>query len=162
MIRRARREDLPTAEDLLAELDRLQGPWRIFRPRELSGEETLARFEAAIDDPDALPVVAEVDGLAVAIGLGSIHRPSSISDDRSLEITSFVVRPDHRGLGIGRAMVAVMVEFARGRGVDQLDLRVFAGNQEAAAFWSRLGFRPRMTQMVASVGEVRIEGPTQG
>jgi ribosomal protein S18 acetylase RimI-like enzyme len=140
---------MPAAAELLDEMNRVQAAWRVFRPRARVTEEVLAKYRAASADPDALHLVAEIDGAVVGMALATVHQPSGFSDDRSVEISSFVVRASHRGRGIGSGLAAEVASFARERGVQRLDLRVFAANQGAIAFWTRMGFRPRMIQMVA-------------
>jgi ribosomal protein S18 acetylase RimI-like enzyme len=153
-IRRARPEDLPAAAELLEEMNRLQSRWRIFRPRRGIREEILAVYRAASLDPEAAHLVAEAEGTVVGMALAKVHRPSTFSDEASVEVSSFVVRRADQGRGIGRALAAEVARFARDRGVQRLDLRVFSGNDPAIAFWTRLGFRPRMIQMVADVADV--------
>ena len=160
VIRPARPDDLPAAAELLDELNRLQAPWRVFAPRPRSLDEVLARYGAAATDPDAVALIAEADGTVAGMALGQIHRPSSLSDQRSLEISAFVVRESHRGGGIGTALATRLVGFARRRHVDRLDLKVFAQNVDAVGFWTGVGFRPRMIQMVAEVSAVDPGGST--
>ena len=157
-LRRAGAPDLPAVRELLAEMERHQRGWRIFVPRPGAAEEVMARYRAAVRDPDALHLLAEVDGRVVGMALATVHRPSSFSDTRSVEVSSFVVRSSHRRRGVGRTLLEEIVRFARERGVPYLDLRVFAGNDGAIAFWDRMGFRSRMVQMVARVeGDVPAE-----
>jgi GNAT superfamily N-acetyltransferase len=149
VVRSAELADEPALIELLDELDRSQASWRVFSPRPGYREELLARYRALRDDPDGVHVVADEGGRVVGMGVGVVHRPSSLSDESSVEISSFVVRPSHRGRGVGTAIAAEVARFAAGRGVRHLDLRVFAANDPAVAFWGTLGFRPRIVQMVA-------------
>jgi GNAT superfamily N-acetyltransferase len=148
-VRRAELADEPGVIELLDELDRSQYGWRVFEPRPGYRDELLGRYRAIRADPDAVHLVADEQGRVVGMGIGIVHRPSSLSDESSVEISSFVVRPSHRGRGIGAALAAEVARFARSRGVRHLDLRVFAANDPAVAFWEHIGFRPRIVQMVA-------------
>jgi len=149
VVRPAELADEPALIELLDELDRSQASWRVFDPRPGYREELLSRYRAIRDDPDGVHLVADEGGRVVGMGVGVLHRPSSLSDEASVEISSFVVRPSHRGRGVGTAIAAEVASFAAARGVRHLDLRVFAANDPAVAFWGSLGFRPRIVQMVA-------------
>jgi GNAT superfamily N-acetyltransferase len=59
-----------------------------------------------------------------------------------------VVDQDHRGRGIGRALVDELAAFAERRGVATLTIRTFAANHGAYEFWAGLGFLPLWVQMV--------------
>jgi len=65
------------------------------------------------------------------------------------------VDPAFRGRGIASAIVAELAAFGASRGLEWLVLRVFAPNKEAAAFWARLGFRPRLLQFTARTSLLR-------
>jgi ribosomal protein S18 acetylase RimI-like enzyme len=153
-IRRAEPGDEPAVAELLEELDRSQGGWRVFEPRASLRSELMARYRAIDGTADAIHLVAERDGEVVGMGVGVVHRPSSVSDALALEVSSFVVSPALRGRGIGRSLLERLAQFARERGVRSLDLRVFAANELGVDFWRSHGFRPRIVQMVAPVDEV--------
>ncbi len=78
-------------------------------------------------------LVAEVDGQAV--GTAQLtqwgHRG---------EIGSLVVAPDYRRRGIGRQLLAALIEEAERRGLDPLDIRASEGHPFLVAFYQRLGF----------------------
>lgn len=151
LIRDAAPTDEPAILELLEELDRSQLRWRIFPPRPSYRADLVGRYRGIREDRDAIHLVAEEDGRVVGMAVGILHRPSSISDALALEVSSFVVREAHRGRGIGRTLASDLVRFAAKRGIRHLDLRVFASNHRAVAFWRRLGFEPRILQMVAGV-----------
>jgi ribosomal protein S18 acetylase RimI-like enzyme len=154
-IRAAQVEDLDDLVALYAILDEMQRPWRTFAPQTDPLADALARFRVMIDDPAARLVVAEDPaGSVVGMGMGRIEKVSSSSDEPALELTNVVVLPAHRGRGVGNAIAAELVRFARDRGVRLVALRVFSENDGAIAFWSGLGFRPRFVQMVAEAADV--------
>ncbi len=51
------------------------------------------------------------------------------------------VEPDHRGLGVGRALVQCVEAWARERGADGVSLQVAAANGRGRRFYEGLGFR---------------------
>jgi ribosomal protein S18 acetylase RimI-like enzyme len=139
---------------LFDELSREQRGWRVFRPRRGVRAEMEARYQRAMGDPRAALLVAEHGGEVVGLALGVVDRPSSLSDDVGLDLSSVVVRASHRRRGIGRALASAAASFAQEQGVGVMVLRTFGGNQAALAFWSRLGFEPRIIQMVARSEDV--------
>ena len=152
-VRAATEADLEDLLALYAVLDEMQLPWRVFEPRPDQMAEAEGRFRAALSDPDTRVCVAEGAGAVVAMGIARVGVASLVSDERSLDLTSVVVRSDHRGRGIGRTIVEDLLAFARSRGVRMVPLRVFAENRDAVAFWASLGLRPRIVQMVGEIGD---------
>jgi ribosomal protein S18 acetylase RimI-like enzyme len=150
-VRAATEADLEDLLELYAVLDEMQLPWRVFESRPDQRAEAEIRIRAALFDPDARVCVAERAGGIVAMGVGRVGVASLVSDERSLDLTSVVVRPDLRGRGIGRTIVDDLLAFGRSRGVRVVSLRVFAENRDAVAFWTSLGLRPRIVQMVGEI-----------
>jgi GNAT superfamily N-acetyltransferase len=52
------------------------------------------------------------------------------------------VAPDHRGRGIGTALMTAVLERAREAGIVAVDLEIDAGHARAASLYQRFGFRP--------------------
>jgi GNAT superfamily N-acetyltransferase len=158
-VREAREEDLPQAMELLDELAHTQAGWRVFSPRDGFREQMLARYRRALDGPDARLYVAQ-DGPAGIVGmaLAEIVVPSSFSDERAVELSSVVVRPTHRGRGVGKALVAAVGLFAAAWGVARVTLKTFAANDGAMRFWLDAGFEPRVIQLTARVQDLRAPG----
>ena len=65
------------------------------------------------------------------------------------------VLPDHRRQGLATRLVAELCRFFADTGVEDLSLRYVVGNKEAAAFWSALGFAPRI--VTAGAGRQAVE-----
>jgi len=59
-----------------------------------------------------------------------------------LIIQDLYVDPAFRRRGIGRALVAELLEEARALRVERVDLEVFSSNEAARRFWQHMGFRP--------------------
>lgn len=57
-------------------------------------------------------------------------------------LLSMWVAPAHRGRGVGEALIATAVEWARAEGFDRLVLEVVDSNAPALALYERLGFAP--------------------
>ena len=78
------------------------------------------------------------DGPGPLLGMATGYRP----DDRPTTGWLFAmwVRPDRRGEGIGRQLVAAVVEWAASLDIDQLLLHVTDGNDGAVRFYASCGF----------------------
>ena len=148
-VRQASPGDLPELVRMFQELDRMQRDWRVFTPRPGFYDEVADKYRRAMGHPDALVMVAEDDGEAVGMGYAEVRVPSRFSDERALELSGVMVRSDHRGRGVGRALVQEAARFAEERSVGWIELKTFVPNEEAMGFWRALGFHPRVVQLTA-------------
>jgi GNAT superfamily N-acetyltransferase len=153
-VRRAGPADLPALSGLFDELDRLQRDWRVFTPRRGVADEVAATYRQVGARPDVVVVVAEDGAEPVGMAFGEATTPSRFSDERALELSGVVVREDRRREGIGRLLVAEALRFAREQGLDWITLKTFDPNGDALAFWTAIGFTPRLVQLVAPVDHV--------
>jgi amino-acid N-acetyltransferase len=115
-VRRARTPDVPAMKALV---DRYAGSGR-----KLLAKELVTLYEDITDFR-----VAERDG--VVIGCGALH---VLWADLG-EIRTLAVHPDHRGQGIGDALIAELIETARELGLSRLFALTFQ-----IGFFSRHGF----------------------
>jgi ribosomal protein S18 acetylase RimI-like enzyme len=148
--------------EMFGELDRLQAPWRVFPTRSGLPKEMERHYLAALEDPDALLLLAEDDGRIIGMAVGHVHRPSSFSEDLAVELSSVYVHPTHRHRGTARALTEEVARFARDRGVDLVTLKTFSQNEEAIRAWRRMGFEPRTLQMTAPVERLAPLEPGRG
>jgi L-amino acid N-acyltransferase YncA len=83
-------------------------------------------------------VVAEIDGKIVGFGALSPYRSrpaySSTVED------SVYVRSDHRGTGVGRALLAELIDCAETRGFHSMMARIVGDHAASIALHSSLGF----------------------
>jgi ribosomal protein S18 acetylase RimI-like enzyme len=119
----------------------------------VSDEETWREHRALYAElfrkPETFLFLARARGELVGYALGHVlgSAESWWSDtwqtrERVGELESISVLPDHRGAGIGSALLdAVEAEFAR-IGVDDQVIGVLPGNVEAIRLYERRGFRP--------------------
>jgi ribosomal protein S18 acetylase RimI-like enzyme len=85
-------------------------------------------------------LLAEVE--SEAVGFASLRLVPFLSDDvPRAELTELYVDPTHRRRGIGRALVRRVEALAMERGATELVLLTGLDNQEAQAFYRRLGYR---------------------
>jgi GNAT superfamily N-acetyltransferase len=154
-VRQATSEDVPALVALFQELDRMQADWRVFTPRPGFYDEVGAKYAEAINDADAVVLVAEDDeGEVVGMAYGEARTPSRFSDERALELSGVVVRAGYRGRGVGRELVAEAARFARDRGVSWVELKTFVPNRGAMAFWEDMGFEPRVVQLTTGTQDL--------
>jgi GNAT superfamily N-acetyltransferase len=66
-------------------------------------------------------------------------------------IWDIVVRPEARGRGVGRTLIAAAEEWARDRGYRLLTLNVFVENRAALRLYEALGFAPESMKCVKPI-----------
>ena len=93
-----------------------------------------------LDDGRARVLVAERADGVVGMCTGQLV-VSTAEGGPALLVEDVVVDPDHRGRGVGSALLAALTEWARGRGVRRLQLLADGNNGPALAFYDRLGWR---------------------
>lgn len=125
-------------QDVLREL------WEEF-DAELDGEPYLREtWEEAWDDlsvtvRDGVALIAEADdGRAI----GFVFCVLGDRGRRTAHVTDIYVRPEARRSGVGRALLAELVEPARAAGLDHVSLEVLVGNSDARRLYDRLAFTP--------------------
>jgi ribosomal protein S18 acetylase RimI-like enzyme len=70
---------------------------------------------------------------------------------RTAHVTDIYVRPEARNKGVGRALLAGILDPARSAGLAHVSLEVLIGNSDARRLYERLGFTPMDMFMVAPV-----------
>ena len=157
-IRTARREDLDCLEALLLALQEhleASNP-SVWQKSEEAREALRAQIANRLRAEGSLTFVAEhtADGVVGVIN-GRIVTNTRYLPARAGSIDQAFVRVDHRRSGVGAALVAALCRFFAAEGVDDLSLRYVVGNEEATAFWTALGFRPRI--VTAGAARARVE-----
>ena len=117
----------------------------------------LAKFEKLEDDvvlteellraglfgprPYAEAVIAEEESQPIGFAL-FFHTFSTFLARPGLYLEDLFVLADHRGRGVGRALLAHLAHLAVERGCGRLEWAVLNWNHEAIRFYERLGARP--------------------
>jgi GNAT superfamily N-acetyltransferase len=132
-VRTARAEDAPALAPLSAQLG---------YPATVA--EILSRLAMILPDPAQLLCVAEVSGEVV----GWIHaaRYLTLESGSAVEIRGLVVGENHRGMGLGRALVLRAEDWAREGGAGVIRLRSNIIRIDAHAFYRHLGYSVVKTQ----------------
>jgi ribosomal protein S18 acetylase RimI-like enzyme len=142
-IRPATKEDKELVRELWVEFEaELGGPDYL---RE-SWEEAWADLSQTVRNGVAL--VAEEEGAAVGFVFCVLGDPGR----KTAHVTDIYVRPDARNKGIGRALLAGILEPARAAGLEHASLEVLIRNSDARRLYERLGFTPMDVFMVAPLG----------
>jgi len=106
--------------------------------------------------PDAEVVIAEVDGEAAGFAL-FFHNYSTFLAQRGLYLEDLFVLPEHRGAGVGRALLAHLAQLALDRGCGRLEWWVLDWNEPAIRFYRSLGAEPMDQWTVQRVSGAALE-----
>lgn len=135
-IRPAERTDVPVVAELI---------WQLARFEKLENEVVLTEelLEAGLFGPRpyAETVIAEEDGEPIGFAL-FFHSFSTFLARPGLYLEDLFVLADHRGRGVGRALLAHLAHLAVDRGCGRLEWAVLNWNREAVRFYERLGAKP--------------------
>ncbi|MFP4106087.1 MAG: GNAT family N-acetyltransferase [Phycisphaerae bacterium] len=72
--------------------------------------------------------------------LHTLRYPKQTAELPSAEILSIAVSAEARGLGVGKKLMAAALETFRTRGIEQVRVAVWAGNDRANQFYRSCGF----------------------
>ncbi len=101
-------------------------------------------FEDLLAQPNKSLQLALVDGsiagLILLIELVSLDDPI-YQPRRYLEVDEVAVLPEYRRQGIGRRLMEKAEQMAAARGISTVELHVWEANDQARAFYDRLGYR---------------------
>ena len=127
------RADSADALALISELDALLNP--LYAPDDRHGYNV-----AKLLQPDVHFFVVRHNGMAA--GCGGVHLFVASSTDVAFgELKRMFVRPQFRGMGLGRKLVEHMVDFVQQRGITVLRLETGIYQKEAIALYESLGFQ---------------------
>jgi GNAT superfamily N-acetyltransferase len=93
------------------------------------------------DPPYAETLLAEEGGTPVGFAL-FFHNFSTFLARPGLYLEDLFVIPEHRGHGVGRALLVALARLAVDRGCGRLEWSVLDWNREAIGFYERIGARP--------------------
>ncbi|PVE57020.1 N-acetyltransferase [Rhizobium rhizogenes] len=109
-------------------------------------------FEAFIDDENEIVLVSDnSDGIDGFVRV-TLESPAPIENGPETEIATLYVQPRHKGKGIGKRLLEEVSRLCIERQCDGVWLTVNSENQDAIAFYQRLGFT-RDGQTAFRIGE---------
>jgi ribosomal protein S18 acetylase RimI-like enzyme len=108
-------------------------------PEEESWAKRRAFYETLLEDEDAIVLVARVDGEAAGHAVATIDAASATwrHPEQICWVHDLVVLSEYRGRGIGEALVERLWEES---GVEEMRLACVETNDDAMAFYNKLGF----------------------
>lgn len=96
----------------------------------------IERSSATPSEGASASIVAMDGALIVGLAVGVL------CDDRSLDVVSVFVDPEHRGDGTAQKLMDVIEAWGIDRGAERSILDVEAGNDRAGTFYAKLGYTP--------------------
>lgn len=92
--------------------------------------------------PYAEVLIAEVGPTPVGMAL-FFHTFSTFRGQPGIHLEDLFVQPEHRGLGIGKALLGSLAKIARERGCGRIEWAVLDWNEPAIGFYKSLGAGPQ-------------------
>jgi GNAT superfamily N-acetyltransferase len=135
------RQGEPADVPLIAELIRGLARYEKLEHEVTMTEERLAANLFGASHHYAETLIAEVDGSPVGFAL-FFHNFSTFLAQPGIYLEDLFVTPEHRGGGIGRALLKELARLAIERQCGRLEWSVLDWNREAIGFYERLGARP--------------------
>jgi GNAT superfamily N-acetyltransferase len=90
-------------------------------------------------------LVAEENGKIIGYTLGSIQkRPPVFKTSEEAIITDLCVTSSKRRNGVGKKLVEMFLEWAKGKGLKHVVMQMACENQLGDKFWTAMGFQPIM------------------
>lgn len=102
-------------------------------------------------EPALFGHVAEVDGMVVAFALWFLTY-STWDGAHGIHLEDLYVRPEHRGAGLGRALLAALAGICVDRGYTRLEFSVLDWNEPALRAYRGVGAEPLDEWTVHRVG----------
>lgn len=100
-----------------------------------------ADFVTALTSGRVSALIAEIDGTPVGFALW-FHTFSTFTGKSGLYLEDLFVLPEHRGHGIGRAILSDLARRALASGCARLEWSVLDWNKPAVDFYRAIGARP--------------------
>jgi GNAT superfamily N-acetyltransferase len=94
-------------------------------------------WTSRLTSDSAVYLLAVDDGRAVGTASGRIEEQPGTA-----QLLGMWVAPEARGRGVGQALIEMIVDWARGRGMERLGLWVTEANDPARALYEKSGFLP--------------------
>jgi GNAT superfamily N-acetyltransferase len=132
-LREARREDVPAIVGLIRDLAIYER-----QPEDCHADPRLLEEHLFGPSPRAEVVVADVGREIVGFAL-FFHNYSTWLTRPGLYLEDLFVKPERRGLGIGKALLAHLARIAAARGCGRMEWAVLTWNEPAIGFYKALG-----------------------
>ena len=142
-IRSGRREDAAEAARLWMQSAREHTAHDSIYATSPGAERVMRRFLTDLAGSNhSFLFVAEYGGRTVGFISGELREGSPTFQAKTwASVDDVFVEPDHRNLGVGRALLECVKEWAKERDADGVSLQVAAANERGRKFYEELGFR---------------------
>jgi GNAT superfamily N-acetyltransferase len=127
-------DDLPQLADLLMELFSQEADFEPDREKQLGG------LRQIIEDARIGCILVAREGREVIGMVNLLFTISTAEGGRVAWLEDLIVRPDHRGNGLGSHLIQEAIQFARDRGIRRITLLTDGVNADAIRFYERHGF----------------------
>jgi GNAT superfamily N-acetyltransferase len=117
----------------------------------------------AVSAPDSLLVVGTIDG--VVFGFGLVHFETLPDGALLARLDQLVVESEAREVGIGEAMMNLIIGEATSRGCLGIDSRALPGDRETKNFFESFGLKARQLVVHLNLNGDEVvsgTGPTEG
>jgi len=144
-------DDLDLAVAMTDLIDRAQEAGPSFAIHLSTGSQR-SDLEETLSDPDVRYYVVEHRGDAVGQCITFPLPERRGSFDATLHLSAVVVRDDHRGRGVGTAMIDAALTAARDEEFEFVETNWRVTNRRAHHYWTRYGFRPTYVRLHRTIG----------
>jgi ribosomal protein S18 acetylase RimI-like enzyme len=143
--RRAVADDVPVLESLYRSLEyEMRGLHRMWPLADGLDEPVAASFQEAIDDPDTLVIIGEIEGYPLGFLLTRVERLLGQANGELVgSIRLIYVEHDAREVALGEEMREMALRILRERGISKFDAHVLPGHRLAKNFFEAGGFAAR-------------------
>ena len=147
--RLAAEADVPRLAELcrmaIEELGARERGGAVFVAREARAEPVDASLRAMVDDPASIVVAGTFDGVVLGYATG---RTEDLRDGRVLGVIDDVfVEPEARAVGVGEAMMDILLGWFQDRRCIGVDSTALPGARETKNFFEESGFTARLLVM---------------
>jgi acetyltransferase len=150
LIRPIRPEDETTLGDLISSLDPEDARMRFFGAMRSLPRSQLARFTQIDYDREMALVAIERDSDGIERSLGEVR---VVADpDNLVADFAIIVRSDIKGKGLGRLLLASIIDYSRSRGTGELRGETLAANLRMQHLAKDLGFELRTGTDIGTIG----------
>ena len=150
-IRRATRADLATLREFEQQIVAAERP---FDPTLRESGVQYYDIESMLRDDRVCMLVAESAGEAIGCGFARIDAAKPfLRHAREAYLGLMYVDQHHRGRGVNQRLLDELLAWCRERGVEEMRLEVYPGNESARRAYEKAGFRPYMLAMRLAPGD---------
>lgn len=144
-IRRASTADLQALLQFEQELINAERP---MDPTIRKGPLRYYELEDMIINPEVAVLVAEAEGILIGSGYAMAKKARNYLDHEYYAYLGFMYTlPAHRGKGVNKKILTALREWAFSRGLTELRLTVYDGNQAAIRAYEKVGFKKHIIEM---------------